>query len=282
MSADGGSEQRRLKIIPPVAIESIPLEARMAAATYATMLFPDEVGDAKARLAAAYLLGLRWHTLNGDVEVMRSEWAARPVATRSEMLQVLSFFECSSRDDAMQRAQRGRVAGDVLAVIVWSNLHEPGKASLKRAIYLVEQLNRFPEEGAGPAKRLSGPTIKRYWREFRTVSHLWAGWAEDKRQWNRVLESEGQGASAPGFGAFDRFLSTPAAALTFADSYLRYVTNYFPPHQKRPSPILHWEDVWLLPRRFLIENPPEFFDPAKLYTGLTERVAQVLSEYRHE
>jgi hypothetical protein len=71
------------------------------------------------------------------------------------MLQVLTFFECSSWDDVKQRRLRGLIAGDVLAVIVWINLQEPGRASLKRAIYLVSQLNRFPVAGAGPSKRLS-------------------------------------------------------------------------------------------------------------------------------
>jgi hypothetical protein len=77
-------------------------------------------------------------------------------------------------------------------------------------------------------------------------------------------------------------LADPGPLIAYATNYLRCITNHIPPRKRPAQPIVLWSDAWLPPQIAIPQEQPEFFDPSKLYVGLSDRAAKVLATYKHE
>lgn len=284
MSKSPGFPAAQLNIIQPVPGDDLSAATRLAASIFGTMLFPHPEHDLDKRVAASYTLALRKRMLSGLEPGPSSEiWTTQRIATRGEMLQLFKFLELSSWEEAKSQWERGLVVGEILSLIVWMNINEPGRASLSRGIFLAEEIYRYPGPGSAHARRLSEKTLKRYWAKFWMVGHLWAAFAEICR-WHQRAAAQSPGEPSPDGAnlAFDLFMDDPGPLIAIATNYLRCITTHIPPNKKPKEPIIHWSRAWLPPEGSIPKDQPDFFDPAKLYCGLSERAAGVLANYVHE
>ncbi len=270
--------KRGPRIIPVMQDDGLPCSTRIAASMFGAMLFPGS-DDLEKRVAASYVAAVRNETLfNGNVAAGQNNWAIDLVATRAQMLQVFRFIEISSKKEIYEQWRKGLVAGNVLAFIVLINLHEPGTASLGRAIFLAEQFHKL--ESNDNSLSLSKKTIERNWAEFAPVSHLWAAYSLHT-YWSKmaVIASGRTEAEGKSF-AYDSFLRDPGPVIAMGANFLLHVKDHVPPGKMHGSPILSEEDAWMPPHSSMPRDRPEFFDPARLYTGLSERMARVLKGYK--
>lgn len=277
------NDPQALNIIQPVPGDNTPASTRLAASIFATMLYPLKQEHESKRLATAYTLALRQTTFSGsDKGLDTNQWAGELIATRGQMIQVFRLMETYSIEEVKSQQAHGLVAGEVLSLIVWTNLDQPGEASLKKAFFLAEQIYRFGVTGASGSQRRSQKTIKRIWAEFWTVAHLWAGFAEIRRMYGQIAKDKGDSEEEGWRTAFWSVMNDPSPLIAYATNYLRCVTNHVPKHKKPATPIIHWTQAWLPPQSSVPQEQPDFFDPAKLYTGLSPRAAAALAAYRNE
>jgi hypothetical protein len=160
----------------------------LAASTIGSlMLHPDDEASREEFIAQEHL-----HHLDGVIcsleedgwtpEEIRMEWAQilSLVATEGvltpKVVRALrtapSMVEITRRMN--DRIRRGMLVGEILLTIITCQHHHPEHASLRKAIYLIQQ---GVKAGGITADSLPGRTyslISKEWKRFKAVAHLWA------------------------------------------------------------------------------------------------------------
>lgn len=272
----------RLKIVQPLPDNGAPLNARLAASMLGTMLYPNEA-QAHERLATSYALLMHWLSkYTGDPAADAQKWGSEKLATRLEVIQMMRFVELSSLDELRKRWRQGVVAGDVVRMLNWLYRHDPKLASMKRARFMVSQLHTYHTRVSGRPTALSESSIKSCWKEFRCVSHWWAGIGEKLKLLQTLGKAEGWENEQVNERMFSNLMSDPSDLIGYGINHLKVVDFLSKPTKQAPTGILNWDECWHVPYQFVPAETPAFMDPQKLYEGLAPWAEDVLAKYEHE
>lgn len=257
------------RIIQPLPDADLPPRMRLAASMFGKMLFPDP-GEQEMWWTAAYVAAMYG---------LKPEPSHQP--TKEQMNRVLRFMELSSWPEVRERWRRGLVAGEVLRFITRIALQDPSKVSLSKAI---DQAALYFQKDVrtADAERLGKDTIRDYWTTFLPVAHLWAGYLEHVTQVGRVIEQESTTRGDARQKAWHWFICDPSTVIAFATNHLGFIEQHIPPSKKPAAPIVQAADLWMPPPWSIPKEQPDFLDPAKLWTGLTEKYTKALSAYKKD
>lgn len=268
--------KRQFNTIVPVEEIGIPLDTRVSSSIIARMLFPiDNEEQNNKRIPTEHTAMLYHHSLFGDADDVHR--VDKLLASRKQLFQVFRFIELTSWREIWERRSLGIVAGDLLNLIVWMNIESPGQASLKKAQFLAAESYR--SGASGLVRRRMGPrSIAKAWSEFRSVSHLWAGYIAYQTSVEKTLKKHGNQ------GLLHRhvtlgIMENPRELIAYSINYLDSVCGYTPKH--RSSPIVDLQEVWLPPVQFVMQDQEDYLDPRKLYTGLDPKWKSFLANYKH-
>ena len=134
--------------------------------------------------------------------------------------------------------KRGTVVGDVLASIYLMDrfgLPEPG---MNKAIHVAQRFARHAKYGDESTMRLSDRTIKKYWREYESVAHLWSAWRLNMSY--RYVEDQ-----------TSLFFENLPMLLQVAAGQLEFGRTFVPARVKPRKAILDTPDIWDVPPEIL-------------------------------
>lgn len=131
-------------------------------------------------------------------------------------------------------ARRAMVAGDLLAAMYLMRKFDLEEPSMGKAIFVLGEFARDRQWKDGVQMNASDRMIRKDWKAFRSVSHLWAA--------RRLLELYPPKVKSPIFSAesLPTFLGVAAAAFEFGSTFI-------PKRQKSADAILEAGDCWTLP-----------------------------------
>jgi hypothetical protein len=271
----------RLKIVQPLPDNGAPLNARLAASMLGTMLYPNE-GQAQERLATSYALLLHWLSkYTGDPGADAQKWGSEKLATRLEVIQMLRFVELSSLDELRMRWRQGVVAGDLMRMLNWLYAHDPENASMKKARFMVADLYGSRVSGTKKPSGFSETAIKPFWKEFRIVSHWWAGIGEMLKNFQALQGVDGRPPASEFEATFLVVMNDPMALIAHGITHLKVADHLSMPTNKAPEGLLKWDQCWHVPFEYVPATIPAHMDPQQLYVGLSADAVERLKGYRN-
>jgi len=133
---------------------------------WAGMFFPDDEGARTQWLAAAVLSASQGASVSRTDEILTSPEVLRMISSAPGCGELMAR--------AMDGARDGKIAANILWLVLGLAGSEPRHASVRKAIQVMGvQLERGYRHGNG-CESLSLTVIKRVWSRFKPVSHFWA------------------------------------------------------------------------------------------------------------
>lgn len=192
---------------------------------WAVMLFPNN----KLRRE-------QYHLINGTHQLLKDTKISEfnlPRHSLELLLESPSYEDF--RELAKKNTKKGIIAGDLLSIIylmVKFNFEEP---SINKAIHVMKEFSLENDVKFGDGARLprSEQTIRDYWCDFKSVSHLWAAFRLNQSyQISNEFEINEHN--------YIKFLEVANGLLSFGMSFV-------PNRQKQGGGLLD-VDMWMLPK----------------------------------
>lgn len=160
-----------------------------------------------------------------------------------------SMSEAELRKMRHQAIKRGSIAGGLLLIMYLMDLFNIKDPSMNKAIYLLQRGSKDHFYGDGESLKSSEKTIRKYWKEYKPVAHLWG--ALELNNWYHLYDPVDL---LTGKENITIFLRMSAALLDFGKDLI-------PSHSKSNTPLLDYLECWTLPKE--IETDPYCLDPEK-------------------
>lgn len=249
------------RLIPNLPLRGLDRMSSLAASVYAAMVFPEDGGEAKRdRFRCTVAIGLDWHRRFSKADVHDLV----PVSG-VELASLFELFERHSTEALQRRAEEGECAGNLLRLMLWMSRDERmNGASVSRAAALLPKF-----------VGMSSTDVMACWSRYRSVSHLWAAWAEMRQLAGRAIDSFGHDQKQGDLHRWIQFMNNPSAVLTFAYHYQAWGLGHRPKHSKLHTTLVASES-WTPPADAYALRTESFFRPEQLYQGLADQAADIL------
>lgn len=216
---------------------------------YAYMAYPDCEQKRKEFLATSLTRIVLESSMDGEGVVI-------PDGMLRTVLEAPPYSDVLNQ--AAKVAAKGETAGDILlyvASMVDENIKEP---SIGKAVYMAEH---YLNSAQGQKVASSDISIKKAWKSFRPVSHLWAAFR--LLQFNNIDSSP----SLPDLMAKDI-----KKLLAIAEYFRKFGESFFPTRTTDNSPLFTVDECW---------RPPEnYVEATKVQcSGLLPWQKEILTQY---
>ncbi len=253
MSADTTTR----KSLPFFVIEHVPKLTALAASVYSTMLFPDD-GKHVDRFTCAQAICLDWRARYEDGGITDS----LPIA-RGELFSIFNFLEKVPIQKLGSLSEEAISAGQVLKFVLLLDRDPRSAASVKKAVDLLSKY-----------EPINARTLMNRWSQFKGVSHLWAAF-NDFGSGFQSVNSDWRAARR------FSFMKDPRPVLAIAEHYRNWGTHHESKGSKGVQTLIE-SQTWATPAQIGELPNEEFFDPQRLYVGLSIEAREFLERYRHK
>lgn len=247
--------QKNDQVLPFFEIGHVPELTALAASVYATMIFP-QADQRLDRIACAQAICLDWRAryVRGNIE------EELPIVRR-ELFAVLDLHRRHSFDNLTSFRDEGISAGSILKFVLVMDRDSEAGASVKKAVFLLSQLEPVSER-----------TLMTRWSHFRDVSPLWAAYNDFCGSLQKV-GPEWQ------ITAWLSFMKDPRPVLAIAEHYRKWGAQHIP-KGSTGNRTLDSQVTWRAPNQIGHLPEADFFNPQRLYVGLTPGARALLESYR--
>jgi hypothetical protein len=189
----------------------------------AIMLFPNNRDAANSCFALEQIKAV----IDGD-----SDDETRPVNVRTLRLLVEAPSWANFKKLVTENTKRGIVAGNILGALYMMDRFDVPEPSMNKAVFVASAFAKGQKYGDGTKMAISEPAIRKYWKEFRSVAHLWA--ADRLGQDYQFAEDP---FSIEGHRTF----------LEVAQGIFQFGSTFVPFRARSEQPVLDRARSWVLP-----------------------------------
>ena len=163
-----------------------------------------------------------------------------PISVAELRMLAASPSQAEIYEQVSEAVKRAVTAGDILSIMyLMDKFSEQNtafkKPSFNRALHVSMKFSLTARYGDGTVLPRSEQTIRKNWKEFRSVSHLWAALRIDQDY--PFMSKIGPFDDGENFQRF----------LGLALEIGRFATSYCPDHTKLATPLIDPESLWLPP-----------------------------------
>lgn len=191
----------------------------------AVMLFPNDIDVARSCYAVEQVKAVT----EGDLDNEKRE-----VDTFTLRLLLDAPSYANLKILVTENTKRAIVAGDILAALYLMDRFKVPEPSMNKAVFFATQYAKKAKYGDGTNLAISEPMVRKYWNEFRSVSHFWAAFR---------LGQAYPYSTAVSHPTLQGFMKS----LEVAQGILEFGTAYIPLRSKSQQAILDRENCWVLP-----------------------------------